>query len=723
MLLLRLGWRRYFELCDQRDTCKTLIQNLQTEISFLFDSIHYLKQLSSNEELLGTKLCPDAITHYCMFGAAQRLSPHPLFDPEYYLLQCPDSSEAKKNPLFHYIICGDRAFLSPHLFFNSAYYFHSNPDLFGLQKTRLHHYLEIGGAELRAPCAQFEPKIYLRNLPHDLSLLAARNPLLHFIMSPPHKVFISRGHEYLHKRSAELALTSHSEDTENKQPPNLELPDIDPPFFSIVMPVYNTPLQLLEEAITSVLNQNFESWELCIADDCSSHLQVVELLARMQKLSPRIKVIRRTTNGHICAATNTALSVATGEWIVFMDHDDILYSHALKCFYSEIKQSQATGFEPAPSLLYSDEEIISAHGEPIAPHYKVQFCSTALLSFNTIGHLVAIRSSKFKEIGFEIRPGFEGSQDFELALRAFRGGAVFKHIPSILYGWRQHSGSVAGDVSSKPYAQMSALAALQEHVNSLSLQNKVWVESQQNLFRFRIRRVLAAEEWVRVIFINDKNIPLREQLNAIQTFLAINDYLNVKWTSFGYSAEEHVALQKHVRSPLGYWPELVNKNLNTHNHEYHVTPETEWALVFQPNSLPCGGRWLRTLLEAAWESDVGMVSTPCKSKAQEGKTLKGPLPATEPEQLEEQLHLSGYLSDYMNFADHTVTKPASDTFLCRNSFLPRFLKTGSSLEIEKTVQSEKLLQPRDFTKQIVRKIHEANSRCIESTQVFTMQNL
>ena len=720
MLLLQLGWRRYFELCELRDQCMSLTRSLQAEISVLFDPTHYLKQLPSSEELLGTKLCPDAFTHYCMFGAAQALSPHPLFSPGYYLLQCPDSSEAKANPLVHYIVCGDRAFLSPHPLFNSAHYFHSNPDLFGLQKTRLHHYLEFGGAELRSPCAQFEPKIYLRNLPEDIRLLATRNPLLHFIANTSQRVATTRGQEYLQKRTAELAQKSLPEAVEREHPSSLDTLGVSPPLFSVVMPVYNTPLQLLEEAIGSVLNQDFKSWELCIADDCSTDPQVIELLARMQKLSPRIKVIRRTTNGHICAATNSALSLATGEWIVFMDHDDILYSHALESFYSEIKQSQATGFEPVPSLLYSDEEIISARGEPVAPQYKVQFCSTALLAFNTIGHLVAIRTSKFKEIGFELRLGFEGSQDFELVLRAFRAGVVFKHVPSILYGWRQHPGSVAGDVTSKPYAQLSALAAIQEHVDSLSLQNTVWVESQQNLFRYRMRRVLAAEEWVRVIFINDKSIPLREQWNAIQTFLATNDYLNVKWTSFGYTAEEHVALQKLVRSPSGHWPELLAKHHNSHQN---VASENLWTLLFQPSTTPCGGRWLRTLLEAAWENDVGMIASPCKTKGGQGKSFTGPLPATEPEQLAEQLHVSGFLFDYMNFADHTVTKPASNTFLCKSEFLPECLKTGASLASESSAHPAELLQPADFVQQIVQKIHQAKFRCIESTQVFTMQNL
>jgi len=207
---------------------------------------------------------------------------------------------------------------------------------------------------------------------------------------------------------------------------------INPPVFSIVMPVYNTRPDLLRGAIRSVSTQIYPYWELCIADDASTDPLIPLLLFEARQREPRVKVVRRPVNGHITAATNTALTLATGDFVAFLDHDDLLSERALYEFAAAVAACSDV------DILYSDQDQIDDAGRRSNPFFKPEWDPDLLLSQNYINHLVAYRRTLLESLG-GLRPGFDGSQDYDLILRASRNTEAgrIRHIPSVLYHWRR----------------------------------------------------------------------------------------------------------------------------------------------------------------------------------------------------------------------------------------------------------------------------------------------
>jgi GT2 family glycosyltransferase len=226
--------------------------------------------------------------------------------------------------------------------------------------------------------------------------------------------------------------------------------------FSIVMPVYETGEPWLARAIESVRAQLYPHWELCIADDASQSPHVRRVLTEATRADDRIKVAFRQSTGRIAAASNTALHLARGDFIVLLDHDDELTEHALFVLATRAHEAD---------VLYSDEDKIDESGAFYEPFFKPDWNPDLLLSQNYIGHLCAIRRALVEEIG-GFREGFEGSQDYDLFLRATARTNRIEHLPYVLYHWRSIPGSTARGASAKPYAEDSAIRALQEHVGS-----------------------------------------------------------------------------------------------------------------------------------------------------------------------------------------------------------------------------------------------------------------
>ena len=184
----------------------------------------------------------------------------------------------------------------------------------------------------------------------------------------------------------------------------------DRPTISVLMPTYNPPLELLRTAIESVKAQIYQDWELCIADDCSTDPGVMRVLQELAASDRRIKIVQREENGHISAASNSALSIATGEWVALLDHDDLLAEHALALI------AIAIGENPTAGLVYSDEDKIDEGGLRRDPFFKPDFDPLLLLGQNFVSHLSAFRKDLVEGVG-GYRLGYEGSQDWDLTLR------------------------------------------------------------------------------------------------------------------------------------------------------------------------------------------------------------------------------------------------------------------------------------------------------------------
>lgn len=240
------------------------------------------------------------------------------------------------------------------------------------------------------------------------------------------------------------------------------------PLISVVMPTYNAKAEWLIEAIDSVRRQIYPRWQLCIADDASTDPAIRPILERYAMQDERIKVVFRQKNGHISAASNSAIELATGEWIALLDHDDLLNENALFWVAETINRA------PDARLIYSDEDKISESGRRSDPYFKCDWNPDLFYSHNMICHLGVYNACIVKEIG-GFRQGFEGSQDYDIALRCIEriDTAQIIHIPRVLYHWRVHAESTAMSGDSKPYAALAGERAINEHFARTGVNGRV----------------------------------------------------------------------------------------------------------------------------------------------------------------------------------------------------------------------------------------------------------
>lgn len=232
------------------------------------------------------------------------------------------------------------------------------------------------------------------------------------------------------------------------------------PKFSILTPTWNTPEAALRACLDSVIAQTYPDWEMCIADDASTQNQVRAVLQEYSARDARILIKYRSENGHISAASNTALSLATGDFVALLDHDDTLAPHAL------FSVGQALQHRPLAKLIYSDEDKLDPTGHRCDPYFKPDDSPDLLYSQNYMAHLLVVQRELVEQVG-GFRLGFEGSQDYDLLLRCIHALGDRKlgvlHIPAILYHWRMSEGSTASGHAAKGYATDAATRALRDH--------------------------------------------------------------------------------------------------------------------------------------------------------------------------------------------------------------------------------------------------------------------
>ena len=236
------------------------------------------------------------------------------------------------------------------------------------------------------------------------------------------------------------------------------------PKISVLMPVYNPKPEWLIAVIDSVKGQIYPNWELCIADDASSNLAIRPILERYAREDKRIKVVFRKDNGHISAASNSALGLVTGEWVGLLDHDDLLPVHALALVVEAINK------HPSAGIIYSDEDKIDESGNRLQPYFKCEWNVDLFHSQNMICHFGVYRRDIVNNVG-GFREGFEGAQDYDLALRVVEAisSEQIIHIPHVLYHWRMHSESTSSNATTKTYAQDSGVKALRDHFKRIGV--------------------------------------------------------------------------------------------------------------------------------------------------------------------------------------------------------------------------------------------------------------
>jgi glycosyltransferase involved in cell wall biosynthesis len=230
------------------------------------------------------------------------------------------------------------------------------------------------------------------------------------------------------------------------------------PLISVVVPVYNTEEALLRRCLDSVLGQSYVNWELCIADDASPASHVSEVLREYENLDSRIRVVYRKQNGHISAASNSAIERASGDYIALLDHDDELSEHAL------LFVAKAIGEAEDVVIVYSDEDKIDISGRRFDPHFKSEWNPDLFFSQNYVSHLGVYKTELIEKVG-GFRKGLEGSQDQDLLLRCLPhvGNSRIIHVPRVLYHWRSVEGSTAMGSGEKTYTSEAGLKALTDY--------------------------------------------------------------------------------------------------------------------------------------------------------------------------------------------------------------------------------------------------------------------
>ena len=268
------------------------------------------------------------------------------------------------------------------------------------------------------------------------------------------------------------------------------------PTLSVLMPVYNTPSDFLEQAIKSLLAQLYQKWELCVVDDASTLPRIRKVLESYASRDSRIRPIFRSENRGIAACTNTALEMSRGDWIVLMDHDDLLSEHALYLVAHAINEN------PDATIIYSDADKVDAAGRRYQPYFKPDWDPDLFLGQNCINHLGAYRADMARQIG-GFRDGFDGSQDWDFALRMWDASpdANVHHVPFVLYHWRVTDNSFSR--RSLDRALASAQRAVSDHLARIGTAAEVSAEGHSS--HLRVRRLLPAERPLASIVIPTKN--------------------------------------------------------------------------------------------------------------------------------------------------------------------------------------------------------------------------
>ena len=296
--------------------------------------------------------------------------------------------------------------------------------------------------------------------------------------------------------------------------------------FSVIVPLYNTPMNLLRETMDSVRKQSYENWELSLADGSDEEHDEVEVWCRNHMAEDhRILDRKLTKNEGISGNTNAALAMATGEYVALFDHDDLLMPNALYEMAKAIEKTNA-------DFLYSDEMIFASPkvNHIVGIRFKQDFVPEDLLTNNYICHLTVFRRSLLEKTG-GFRPQFDGSQDHDLVLRLTAAAERIVHIPKILYLWRSVAGSVAADIHMKEYAIDAGRKAVERFLHDRG-QVEATVESTEVFpTMYRVRVPIAGQPSVRIILdVNREAGNVPEKLRALQEKTT---WLMCEWTVTG----------------------------------------------------------------------------------------------------------------------------------------------------------------------------------------------
>lgn len=366
------------------------------------------------------------------------------------------------------------------------------------------------------------------------------------------------------------------------------------PLISIVIPVYNVEGKYLSECLESILNQTYQNFEICLADDCSTNQDTLNTLKFYQGKDTRIKVCYRKENGHISRATNSAIDMAEGEFVGLVDNDDVLALDALEEVVKALNRDRTLDF------IYSDEDKMEMTGERTEPHLKPDFAMDNLLVLNYFCHFSVIRKTILDEIG-GFRKGLEGAQDYDLFLRVITKTHNIYHIPKILYHWRKIPGSTAVTIDSKGYAVKASLKALGDYLENNDIDAQI-TDDETTGFSYKIKYHSTGNEMVDVAIWSDGNV--QKLKKTLDEWITRMEYQNYQFII--------VSDCKNIKAQLKEYDGIVNihcldgvENFN----QYIYNSQNGHILFWNMDNTIVESDWLKKIVPYANELRIGAIGS------------------------------------------------------------------------------------------------------------------
>ena len=371
------------------------------------------------------------------------------------------------------------------------------------------------------------------------------------------------------------------------------------PKISFVIPMYNTKYEFFEELMESILNQTYSNLEVCLADSSNDENQDILKYIENKKDS-RIVYKKLENNGGISLNTNEAIKIATGEYIAFCDHDDVISINTLHEVVKAINENENVDF------IYSDEDILE-NGKRKNPHFKPDFSPDLLTSYNYICHLCVVKKELLDKVGM-LDKEYDGAQDYDFVLRATEQAQNIVHIPKILYHWRSHVLSTAGDSSSKMYVFEAAKKAIEAHFERLNI--KVEVSILEEVGRYKVKYILDEEPKVSIIIPNkDNKSDLKKCIESVlkSTYknyeIIVVENNSVKEDTFKYYEllEKEYDNIKVVYSDIkGFnYPKINNIGVEHSTGEYIILLNNDTEVITTD--------WIENMVGICKREDVGIV--------------------------------------------------------------------------------------------------------------------
>ena len=377
------------------------------------------------------------------------------------------------------------------------------------------------------------------------------------------------------------------------------------PLVSIVVPCYKTDRVYLRELLDSVLAQSYDNWELLLMDASPEWDAVANLAAAAN--DERVRRIELPGNGGIVLNTNAGIQQATGDYIAFLDHDDILEPDALFQYVSALNKA-AEG--ERPQVLFCDEDMFQKTGEWGQPVFKTKLNVDLLYSHNCVTHFLMVEKALIDRIGTSPED-VAGAQDYDLTLRCLAAGARFKHVAHVLYHWRVHPGSTAdGSADSKPYATIAGIKAVQSHLDRLGLNAKV--EQARRPFTYKVTYAVPdSHPLVSII------IPTKDHANildnCIKSIVEKSTYDNFELVIIENNSTEKETFDYYDKLQAKY-PDIVR--LVTWKHEFNFSKlmnfgvahaKGDYLLLLNNDTEVITPNWIETMLGICAREDVGAV--------------------------------------------------------------------------------------------------------------------